>query len=50
LFENLFKKLFLMLTPAAEEYHSSRSSRLALSEAPTATINNSKIAPSQAGF
>lgn len=32
-----------MLTPAAEECLASRSSRLALSEASTATINNPKI-------
>jgi len=32
-----------MLTPAAEECLASRSSRLALSEASTATINDPKI-------
>jgi hypothetical protein len=44
LFKILFlKKLFLMLTAAVEECLASRSSRLALSEASIATINDSKI-------
>jgi len=38
------------LTIANEEYHSSRSSRLALSEASSATINDSKVVVKHAHF
>jgi len=39
-----------VLTIANEEYHSSRSSRLALSEASSATINDSKVEVKHAHF